>query len=73
MSDVDEETLYEMDMNAAEARLKQIRMEVSALRENPAVGDFAAEEYLDDMVTALDAAIADVERGRMKCEADGDD
>lgn len=59
-----EDELREMDINAAEAQLKDQIDQLDALRNNPEVSQYAAEDYIEEAIPKLEAAVADLERAR---------
>lgn len=56
--------LDEQDINAAQNQLIEVADRLEALQGNPQVEDYAADEYIDEAVESLKAAVADLERAR---------
>lgn len=52
---------YDTDaIDTAESKLEQIRSDLDDLRNNEAVSGYGAEDYIDEAINSVDAAIVDM-------------
>jgi hypothetical protein len=62
---VSDQELSELEKEAAQEKLAQIRSELKALKNNQHVRSFAAEEYIDEAIKKLDSATIDVDEAEV--------